>query len=56
MSDQPRYTTRPLTEAELEQLRQEAERHRANGCRLFDEKFARCTCPEKTGQEDLPLD
>ena len=26
------------------------EQHRAQGCRLFDDKFAKCTCPIPPGQ------
>ena len=44
-SDAPRYTRRALTEADLEAIARERARHRAQGCRVFDDKFAKCTCP-----------
>lgn len=44
--DRPRFRRRALTEADLQLIRTTAERHRAKGCRVFDDPFARCTCPE----------
>jgi len=30
----------------IEALKKLAEKHRANGCRVFDDPFAGCTCPD----------
>lgn len=44
-------SVRPLTDADREWLDQERQRHRDQGCRIFDEKLARCTCPTPTSEQ-----
>lgn len=45
----PRYRIVPLTEDDIEAIARERAQHRATGCRLFDDKFAKCTCPIPPG-------
>lgn len=48
----PRWRKRPLTEADLEWIAAEHERHRAQGCRVHDDPFAKCTCPIPPAKTD----